>query len=363
MDLDAQVRAFVPGRPLAEASTPPASWYTSPAVDALERTAVFGATWQPVARTAQLAEVGDYVAVEVAGEPLLVVRGEQGLVALSNVCRHKATPVARGCGRARELVCPYHGWRYALDGRLTRAPRLGARADFSREALALPRLAVATWGPFVFVNGDPSAPPLAGQVAGLNESLEARQWSALRWAGTRSWDVACNWKVFCDNYLDGGYHIAHMHPSLDAQLAMGTYETRTFDRYSVQASRGADGLARQEGGALYAWLYPNFMINRYGPVLDTNLVLPLGPDRCRVVFEYFFEAGCDAAFVAASMRQTEVTQEEDILVSEQVQVGLGSAGFDRAPYAAPEVGILHFHELLAADLRAGLRRAGSGRPR
>ena len=354
MDLERLVAAFRPGLPLTEGHTPPAAWYTSDALYQLEREAVFRRTWQPVARTAQLAGVGDFVAVEVAGEPLLVTRTEAGLAALSNVCRHKATPVASGCGRAGELVCPYHGWRYGLDGRLLRAPRMGARSDFSRDAMALPRLRVETWGPFVFVNADPDATPLAEQVAGLTEELEARRWGELRWAGRRTWDVACNWKVFCDNYLDGGYHIAHMHPSLDDQLAMDSYVTTTFGRYSVQASEGTAGLDRQAGGALYAWLYPNFMLNRYGPVLDTNLVLPLGPDRCRVIFEFFFDETVDDAWIERSMAQTALTQDEDILVSEQVQVGLGSATFDRAPYAAPEVGILHFHELLAADLRAGL---------
>ena len=361
MDLAATLARFDPTQPIHTARTPPAAWYTSDAVYQLERARVFGRTWQQVCRVDQVSQPGQHIAVEVAGEPWLIVRDTQGrLRAMSNVCRHKATPVAHGCGRSQQLVCPYHGWVYGLDGRLERAPRLGKRAGFDRAALSLPQLRVETWGPFVFVNADPEVPSLANQVGPLDAALEDSDWTSLQWAGRKVWDVGCNWKVFCDNYLDGGYHISHMHPSLDAQLDMSTYRTELFDRFSVQTSGGAsvrdprtavDPTVRLANGALYAYLYPNFMLNRYGPVLDSNLVLPLGPDRCRVVFEFFFAPECDQAFIAQSLAQTDVTQEEDIRVSEWVQTGLGSRHFDRAPYAGVEVATHHFHRLLAADLQ------------
>lgn len=358
------VLAFDPEIPTARAWTPPSAWYTDPALYQLERRAVFGRSWQVAARLEQLRRPGDYVATCVAGEPRVVLRGEDGqLAAFANTCRHKATPVVQGAGSLMpqgELVCPYHGWAYGLDGALKRAPRLGRIEGFQRQGL--PRLAVETWGPYVLVNADPCAAPLAGQVAPLTRDLEATGWGGLRYHSTRSWEVACNWKVFCDNYLDGGYHISHLHPTLDAQLDMSSYRTELFGAYSVQTSApgGADErvdfdpAVRIAGGALYAYLYPNFMINRYGPTLDTNLVLPLGPDRCRVIFDFFFEAGTEPGFIQTSLAQSDLTQREDIDISEAVQAGLQAASYDRGRYAGMEIAAHHFHQLLAADLRAAL---------
>ena len=129
---------------------------------------------------------------------------------------------------------------------------------------------------------------------------------------------------------------------------------QTSGSASAQAPHSSvDPAVRMAGGAIYAFVYPNLMLNRYGPVLDTNLVLPLGPDRCRVVFDFFFEDPDDHDFIAESRAQSDLTQDEDIAVSEQVQRGLASATYDRAPYAAPEIAIHHFHRLLAQDLQSG----------
>lgn len=350
---------FDPNLPFDHAWTPPSRWYRSPEIYAREREAVFARTWQPVARAEQLREPGDFATALVAGEPWVVLRDERGsLRAFSNTCRHKATVVAEGCGRARELVCPYHGWSYGLDGRLLRAPGIGRIADFDRAAMGLPPVQAQEWGPYVFANADPSAAPLLSALGELDGALRATGWDGLRYHSSQTWEVACNWKVFCDNYLDGGYHIQHRHPTLHAQLDMSTYRTEVLERCSIQRS-GAGGLdprvdydpsRRIADGALYAFVYPNFMINRYGPALDTNLVLPLGPERCRVVFDFFFEQGTDPAFIEQSLVQSALTQQEDVDVSEAVQVGLGSRSYERGRYAGLEIAVHHFHKLLARDL-------------
>ncbi len=370
----AEIERFDPALPLEQAWTPPASWYVEPGFHELERQAVFDTSWQLVGRVDQVARPGDRLAGCHAGRPWVVVRGnDERLRAFVNVCRHKATQVAaEGASRGDELVCPYHGWRYALDGRLKSAPRLGAQRDFDRQAMGLVPLDLETWGPFVFVRGcgagagavEGAPSSLAEQVAVLDERLALTGWERLRWVARRSYDVACNWKAFCDNYLDGGYHIEHMHPTLDAQLDMHAYRTELFERLSIQTAPAADGgdtridydpRGRIGGGSLYAFIYPNLMLNRYGPVLDTNLVLPVTADRCRVVFDFFFAETDDAearAFIERSLEQTEVTQQEDMAISASVQVGLRSGAYDRGRYAGPEAGVLHFHRLLAADLRA-----------
>jgi len=366
------VLAFDPSVPIARARTPPSAWYFEPEVHELELASTFARAWRFVARADQVAAPGAWVGGLHPRAPWLVTRGHDGVLrAFHNACRHKATPVALGEGTCDELVCPYHGWRYRLDGALRSAPRIAGVEGFDRARMGLSELRVATWGPLVLVCQDPSAPSPAEALAPLTARLDATGWGDLLYHGRKVWDVACNWKVFVDNYLDGGYHIPHLHPSLDAQLDMGGYVTEVFDTWSLQsspASARADadaGLAispaeRIGGGALYAWVHPNLMINRYGPALDTNLVLPIGPERCQVIFDFWFDPAVaeDADFVAATVAQSDVTQREDIDVSERVQHGLSSPGYDRGPYAPQvEIGVHHFHRLLAADLRAALGEA------
>lgn len=365
------IARFDPEIPVERASTPPSAWYVDPALYELERRAVFGRAWQPVAHLDALAEPGAYASGCSSGEPWVVLRGDDGaLRAFSNTCRHKGREVVQGHGRAEALVCGYHAWTYDLRGRLRSAPRLAGIEGFDRSALSLPALAVETWGPWAWVHPEAQAVGLRSRVTELDRMLAATQWERLRFHSRTSWIVECNWKVYVDNYLDGGYHVPHMHPGLAAQLEMASYRTRLFEEYSVQTvdPAGTDTSARIGLGAVYAWLYPNFMLNRYGPCLDTNHVVPLGPERCRVDYEFFFlldEDGDDREarrFVEASIEQSAVTQREDIAICESVQRGLGSRHYDTGRYAPRvEQGEHHFHRLLAADLRraAGLLPFGA----
>ena len=366
----AEIRKFDPDLPIEEAWTPPASWYTSAEVYALERAAVFSRTWQPVARVDQLPERGDYLSGCTAGEPWVVLRDAQGAIrAFHNVCRHKGREVAQGAGNAMELVCGYHAWSYGLDGRLMSAPRMAGIRNFDRESMSLVPLRAETWGPWIFLNADLQAPPLVSRLKALDARLESGSWGELKFFASREWTIECNWKVYADNYLDGGYHVPHVHPTLDAQLDMTSYRTEVFGEFSIQSSDPAqtpddriDYDARERIGpeAIYAWIYPNLMLNRYGPCMDSNYILPLGPERCRVVYDFFFRetAGDDARrFVEESVEQSEITQREDIAICESVQVGLGSSSYDRGRYAPQvELGEHHFHGLLRRDLERGLGR-------
>ncbi len=364
LDVSHEIERFAPDVPMAEARTPPKSWYVRPEFLELERERVFRRTWQYACPLDRVRECGSYARFDILGESYLIVRDERGeLRALANVCRHHASELAACDGRAKELVCPYHGWTYALDGKLLRAPQMGAMRDFSRESFALPSIPVATLGPLVFVHlGTPSRSP-AEEYEGLPARLEAFGTTEVTCVSRRSYPMGCNWKVFVDNYLDGGYHIAHLHHGLASQLSLDAYRTQCFERHSIQSCvadpgatfEGADFRERIGKGALYAWLYPNFMINRYGPILDINYVRPIGVDRCEVVFDYWFEEteGEEAQrFIEASLIASDRVQQEDVGISESVQRGLGSSTYDQGRYAALEIGMHHFHRLLARDLRS-----------
>ena len=387
--LEAEIRRFDPTLPLERAWLPPSSWYTERAFHDLDRATVFRRHWLFAARAAQLRRPGDYVATVIAGEPVVVVRGHGGtLRAFVNVCRHHAAMVMVGEGNAGQLVCPYHGWTYALDGRLVRAPELGPVCDFDRDDTALSPLHVAQWMGFVFVAlGETPPPPPDEAFAGLAARLDAMRTSALRFVRRVTWRVACNWKVYVDNYLDGGYHVATLHRDLAAQLDLASYRTEIFDAYSIQSGGGvgtdrADAAARGDadeaivaseanahadapaGGdfasrigerVLYAWIHPNFMINRYGPWMDTNVVLPVDEHTCDVVFDYYLDPGYRAGgdFVERSLAASDQVQREDIEICESVQRGLASSRYDRGRYSARREGAeLHFHRLLAADYAA-----------
>lgn len=360
MDARAEILSFDPEIPIGRARTPPASWYVEPAFDALERAVVFRRTWQPVCRAEEVAVPGAYVAGRSFGLSWVVVRGDDGVLrAFANTCRHKATEVCAGAGTVPHLTCPYHGWTYRLDGSLKSAPRMAGLEALDRAAMALPSFGVEIWGPLVLIHPDPGAPAFQPTVAGLGAALDATGWTGLAWHGRRTYEVACNWKAYCDNYLDGGYHVSHVHPSLAGQLDLDAYRTELYGRYNVQSCPSREGrvAGRTGGGALYAWIYPNLMINRYGPCLDTNIVHPISERRCRVIFDFWFEPeqARDARWVGSSLDDSERTQLEDMDVSERVQIGMETGTWRNGPYAPKiEVGIHHFHRLLAADLRAGI---------
>ncbi len=351
------VEAFDATIPIERAVTPPSSWYIDEALWQLERASVFRDSWQPLARLDDLEAPGSYVSGCFAGEPWLATRDRDGaLRAFYNTCRHKGREVVIGAGRADRLVCGYHAWSYDLDGRLRQAPRMAGVEGFAREQMSLVPLASASWGHWLWIRRGRGT-PLAEQIEPLGAELDAGGWTALTFAGRRSWTIACNWKVYVDNYLDGGYHVPHMHPTLAAQIDMSGYRTETFARCSIQTAPPKGEVERIGARAIYAWIYPNIMLNRYGPCLDTNHVVPLGPDRCRVDYEFYFaDTGAEAErFVARSMEQSDVTQREDIAICESVQRGLASESYERGRYApSVEIGEHHFHCLLAADFRAAL---------
>jgi choline monooxygenase len=363
----ADVARFDGSLPIESAWTPPASWYLAPEFLAWEHAQVFRRTWQAVGRADQLTQPGDYFAGCLLDDPYVVLRDRDGtLRAFHNVCRHHAAEICHGEGRLGELVCPYHGWTYRLDGSLSRAPRLGRSLVFERERFSLKPVAVEAWGPLIFVHLGEDPPALASQLAELAPRLEAMGTAELSFVARRTYDIRCNWKVYVDNYLDGGYHVSVLHKALAGQLDLDTYVTELFERVSIQSCRSPETAPVESGGdfperigpeALYAFVYPNFMLNRYGPILDTNWVIPMAHDRTRVIFDFYFQdtEGPEAReFIDRSIDASHRVQEEDVSISESVQKGLGSPAYDRGIYAPGiETAAYHFHRLLAADLRAG----------
>jgi choline monooxygenase len=363
------VASYNDRNPLDHASTIPASWYVDQRIAELERQTAFGHAWQVVARADRLQRPGQYVTADLAGEPLVVVRGSDNeLRAFFNVCRHHAAAVVtENEGVASIFRCPYHGWSYGLDGSLRGAPEFEGVCGFDRAQNGLLRVRVEIWEQFVFVNLDPRAAPLSDFLGRLVQRVAPLNLGSLHFFERRNYSLNCNWKVFVDNYLDGGYHVPHLHKALNSVLEYKLYTIETGDRYCLQSSPmvasevdATTSATRTGERAWYFWQYPNFMINLYAGYMDTNLVLPDGVDRCTVVFDFYFD---DVSASAVERNQQSIAvgervNDEDVGICEAVQRGLHSRAYGAGRLSVRrEAGEHLFHRLLAADLKSGLERA------
>ena len=363
MDLSAMLSLYDAEASLENASTIPASWYLDARIAGLERERVFGRNWIAVGRADQVAAAGQYFTLELAGEPLVIVRGADGeLRGFFNVCRHHAAAVmTASCGTAQHLRCPYHGWTYGLDGSLKGAPEFAGVCNFDRGANGLVPVRVAIWEQFVFVSLSEQAPGLGDFLGDLPERVAPLGLANLRFFERKTYTLRCNWKVYVDNYLDGGYHVPHLHKGLNSVLDYKEYTIENRGRTCLQSSpmvsseeHASFNATRTGDRAYYYWLYPNFMINVYEGVMDTNLVLPIAADACLVQFDFFFADVSDGrrAHNAESVAVSDRVQAEDVDICESVQRGLGSRAYGAGRLSVRrEAGEHLFHRLLAADLR------------
>jgi choline monooxygenase len=360
---------YNPANPLEKAWTIPAPWYFDERLAQLERESVFAANWQVVGHLDQVKEPGQFFTIDVNNEPLVVVRGDDGkLRAFYNVCRHHAAavvPEAQGC--AKNFRCPYHGWTYGNDGALKGMVEFEGVCNFDRADNGLVPVRVDTWENFVFVNLDGRSSSLReflGKVPELVAPLKIAE--TLKYFDRRIYTLNCNWKVYVDNYLDGGYHVPHAHKGLSSVVEYTKYTIETFERSCLQSSPldGSGALessigSTRQGTAFYLWVYPNFMLNAYSGVMDTNLVLPLGVNKCAVIFDYYF---ADISPAAAKHHQesiavSEKVQDEDMAICDSVQRGLRSRAYVAGRLSLRrEAGEHLFHCLLHADMSNALAR-------
>jgi choline monooxygenase len=385
------IDSYNPDAPLAEAWTIPAAWYTNEFLYKLELSIVFARSWQLVARTDQLVEPGQYVTAEIAGEPIVVVRGNDNqLRGFFNVCRHHAAAVVTEAqGSVPQLRCPYHGWTYSLEGELKGTPDFAGVCNFDRANSGLVPVKTAVWEKWVFVSVDLRSndrSSIESAVSELPRDLFSQQradsllenflgadlikhihslgFGNLHWVERRHYSFDCNWKVFVDNYLDGGYHIPYLHIGLDSVLDYSQYRIENGEHFCLQSSpmvtAGAEaqtGAVRKGERALYYWIYPNFMINYYDGVMDTNLVIPRGVDSTEVIFDFYFSDVSAAAHDRnrASIDVGQRIQDEDVGICKSVQRGLSSRAYRAGRLSVRREGGEHlFHRLLHADLKAGI---------
>jgi len=318
---------------------------------AMEYERVFSRSWQLVAHQGQLCEAGDHVVEQIGRVPVLLVRGSDGVLrAFANVCRHRAGPLALCNGRgARALHCKYHGWTYELNGQLRAAPEMQDAEDFDVGSISLPELRVAEWQGLVFVAQGEVA-PIDQVYAGIAERIAPIDLAEMVYARSERYEIDCNWKVYIDNFLEG-YHLPHVHPGLSKVLDYRSYDTELFRWCSLQHSPLREGDALYgEGEAFYYHIYPNVMLNILPGRLQTNRVLPLGPDRCRVDFDFYYTPGPGLQKrIDADAQFSDEVQLEDVEICMAVQRGLDSGHYVPGRLCPKrESGVWHFHNQLRA---------------
>jgi choline monooxygenase len=394
-------------QPIQRADTLPSSWYTEPGMLLVENAAVFGLEWQLAGHLSQLEAPGSSLCIEVAGEPVIVVRDikanrtlsqddihqigniepvnrpesdetaahsaesphpdnstvqnpvdDHGVRAFFNVCRHRGGPLAVKTGSHTMLQCQYHGWTYRTDGSLRGVPHFRYAELFDKKDFGLTPVAVEVWEGLIFVSINPNPRNLMQALHGIPERIQPNRLQDFKYH-TRTEDIInCNWKVYVDNYLEG-YHIPIVHPELARLLDYNQYVTETAPFYSLQHSPfastdGDNPYSISDGQAWYYFIYPNIMLNILPGRLQTNIVEPLGHDRCRVIFDFYYtdvQKAISDGSAASDMEYSALVQREDIEICEAVQKGLNSRAYDKGRFSVErELGVYHFQSLIKQSL-------------
>ena len=290
----------------------------------------------------------------INGESVLLVNGSE-TSCLSNVCTHRGMRLALEPCTKKTLQCRYHGRTFNLDGTLRHMPEFEQAIGFPSESDNLRRFPLKRWMGlhFTAVEGEPNAP-----WDMLEQRLGFLDVASFTYDPRRNRDhiVEANWLLYVDNYLEG-FHIPYVHPELNQALDYAGYTTETFDGGVLQIGKAVEGDVAfdlpaghpdedHDIAAYYLWLFPNMMFNFYPWGLSVNVVIPVSPTQCRVLYRGYVKDANLAGQGAGSVLDT--VEDQDQWVFEEVQRGMASRAYDRGRYSpTQEQGVHHFHRMLS----------------
>lgn len=372
--------------PAAEARALPAACYVDPSFHALEKRALLERDWLPLAHVSQLPEAGDYLALDVLDEPLIVTRGkDQEIRVLSRVCQHRGMDMmppgyAVTSGRLPALRCPYHLWTYDLNGRLLAAPEMQTSSCHARDDVRLPAFRSEIYEGFVCVNLDGQAAPLATRLAGLTAHLAKWQLGDAQLVWQREWDCPFNWKVLVENFMEPYHHMgAHaktlqplmpatgcwtednggddwlaVHLPLNAQLRA---ELRVTGR-PLPGFAPFPGLAPEDHHEWWVFLgQPLFLLFTAPDRAYWYRLLPTGPETCRLLTTLLLRPEAAAApdypqLLAQAEEEAIAFHLEDMEVCSGVQRGVRSRAYTQGALSRLEAPIHRIQRHLARRLCA-----------
>lgn len=359
--------------PTEEGSALPNCAYTSQRFFEFEQETIFRKTWVFAGFVHKLANVGDMLPVEIAGRPIVLVKGEDSRIrAFHNVCRHRgAKLVSDPKLSSKSFVCPNHSWSYTLEGKLLARPHFfgGDKHDINHSdchRADLVPVCCDVWHDWVFVNLDGNEKPLPEYIAPIADALTDYDFSELHFSDSLEFDINANWKLAIENFIEP-YHVFSCHPWLNSFVPMSERDAPTFDGHVLRCgyefkqtdpARG-EGLPyfpnlpkeKQKRGDWFV-LFPNFAFEIFPDQVDVFIATPLGFDKSKeTIALYFIGEGVDHKKYATG-RNTVIKNwhdlnNEDIGIIERMQAGRASDGFDGgvlSPYWDPV--LQHFARLV-----------------
>jgi phenylpropionate dioxygenase-like ring-hydroxylating dioxygenase large terminal subunit len=368
-------------QPLAQSL--PAWLYSDPSFFELEREHLFRHAWQIVCHTSDIPKTGDYQTLDFLDERVVTLRGDDGAVrSFHNVCRHRASRLADGpsgaCGH--RLVCPYHAWSYALDGRLASVPRWQGFDDLDTARHGLIPVEQEIWRGFVFVRFTPGGPGVAEMMSPYAAELGAYDFEALQPRGTVVLRPRpANWKNIGDNYADG-LHIPVAHPGL-SRLFAGSYaiEARAWvDKMSGTITQLAspnwsergyqsllDGFDHLPPQLRRTWnyyrLWPNTAFDVYPDQVDFMQLIPVSATETLIREIAYAHPDARRETRAARYLNWRINRQvnaEDTVLIERVQAGMASSSYGSGPLSPAEPCLAAFAERLRAVIpEAALARS------
>jgi phenylpropionate dioxygenase-like ring-hydroxylating dioxygenase large terminal subunit len=386
--------------PLNRAVTLPAQAYTSEEFFAWETDHLLRAGWQCVAHVSQIPAPGDFLNLDLLGEPLIVVHGKDGVIrVLSRVCPHRSMDIMPegfgydghstaqspdgkpDCGHTRLFLCPYHAWTFELDGGLKACPEMHQAENFCRDDFFLKPFASEIWQGFIFVNLDGSAPALAGSLGEMAADIAAYRLPEMKLVIAREWDCPFNWKVLVENFMESYHHLGIHHktlqPMMPARDSWTEQERRAYVRshlpykdsvreeYRAFESRGdfstamppLPGLSDRQKSEWGLFLAPpTFLLATAPDRVIWYRLQPLGPDRLKLMTTTLVAPEVLARENFEVLRQGVAKQLvdfhlEDMQVCTAVQRGFYASGWQPGRLSHLEMPVWLFHRYLAARIR------------
>lgn len=379
-------------RGLEHATTLPAEAYTSEEYFEYEKETILKKEWICIAHVSQIPKPGDYISLDVLGEPMIVVRGkDNGIHVLSRVCPHRAMdimPVGFGYdprGKVRLFMCPYHSWTFDLSGQLKGAPEMQKTCDFNRKELSLVEFRSEIWEGFVFVTFNPDVEPVARQLADLHKDVAAWKMGEMDVVVEMEWDLPINWKNMIENWMEPyhhmGIHVKTLQPMMPAK---GCWTEEYHPHYTrahlpyrqslIDAMKDAEAKGEHFGSFppipgipeefKYEWTvhvgYPAFMMLTGPNCALWYRLLPISAEKIHLVTTILVnkEAQAHPDFEKHLAMETQALKDfhlEDVEVCTAVQRGLNSQAFQHGRMSYLEKPVYQIQCYLADRIRAAGR--------
>ena len=328
---------------IRKARTLASEFYTDAAYFELSKEKIFARTWQFLGKANEFDGLKPVTMLPgFLDEPVLLVKTDESLACLSNVCTHRGKILVEEPCKANLIRCGYHGRRFSLDGKFLSMPEFDGVEDFPSESDDLRQVPFAARQGFMFASLD----PVDSFEAFINDAAErfyddTYEAESLSLTSQREYEVNAHWALYCENYLEG-FHIPYVHYSLNSIVDYGSYTTETFRYSSLQTGYDDAGNV----AARYLFIFPNMMFNFYPWGISVNVVRPVSPSKSVVEFlTYVRDKSLMAKSAGADLHSVEM---EDEAVVESVQNGIRSRFYSHGRYSPTrERGTHHFHRLIA----------------